>query len=397
MASIINNTFGQETHPRLDKNDTANIPYPCNGYKSLCQKRYDQVSSLCTHNSFAYKKISPLSNQDLDFSAQLESGVRAFMLDLHKPALTQVENFIDGLGKEIFGEKREYGASDQAENNTSGRNAIHLCHANCVLLDMGRLYTHLETFKKFLDDNPREIITFIIENFDDFPATRIEKDFQRSGLDKYVFTPKSEAQNQDGTYSWDTLESMINADKRLVVFTDKGADTKSVKWLLPEWEYVTETPFKNIINKTELSCDADRPADHGMHPLYVLNHFSYKESKILNVDFSVPQPKEEVEKSKFNDIESFRKHISVCKQKWGDATIPNYLAVDWFEVGDGLQAVAEINGVSDEERIHPGHGKYGEADSSGVSIGAHNQMYQMCSIYTVIYLILYFLVALKFI
>ena len=56
----------------------------CNGSADLCERRYNQVSYLTSHNAMASSDRGYLgADQDPDITGQLDNGVRALMLDLH--------------------------------------------------------------------------------------------------------------------------------------------------------------------------------------------------------------------------------------------------------------------------------------------------------------------------
>ena len=56
----------------------------CNGYESLCAKKYNEVAYLTTHNAYSsFEDGFYLLNQNLNISSQLSQGVRAFMLDVY--------------------------------------------------------------------------------------------------------------------------------------------------------------------------------------------------------------------------------------------------------------------------------------------------------------------------
>ena len=57
----------------------------CNGSNDLCNKRYDEIAYLTTHNAFnsAAEGFSVLPNQTQSVSAQLNAGVRGLMLDVY--------------------------------------------------------------------------------------------------------------------------------------------------------------------------------------------------------------------------------------------------------------------------------------------------------------------------
>ena len=56
----------------------------CNGFDDLCDKRYNEVAYLTTHNSFNSSQDSFLfPNHNTNIKAQLNFGVRAFMIDVY--------------------------------------------------------------------------------------------------------------------------------------------------------------------------------------------------------------------------------------------------------------------------------------------------------------------------
>ena len=56
----------------------------CNGYESLCFKKYNEVAYLTTHNAYSsFEDGFYLPNQNLNITSQLNQGVRAFMLDVY--------------------------------------------------------------------------------------------------------------------------------------------------------------------------------------------------------------------------------------------------------------------------------------------------------------------------
>ncbi|KAJ2695268.1 hypothetical protein H4R19_005851, partial [Coemansia spiralis] len=55
----------------------------CNGYSELCGRKFSDVAYATTHNSYAVGD-NIAANQNKNIRQQLDSGVRGFMLDLHK-------------------------------------------------------------------------------------------------------------------------------------------------------------------------------------------------------------------------------------------------------------------------------------------------------------------------
>ena len=63
---------------------TSNVFSQCNGSIDSCNKRYDEVAYLTTHNAFNSRQDSFLfPNHNTNIEAQLNSGVRALMIDVY--------------------------------------------------------------------------------------------------------------------------------------------------------------------------------------------------------------------------------------------------------------------------------------------------------------------------
>ncbi|KAJ2032607.1 hypothetical protein IW146_005084 [Coemansia sp. RSA 922] len=270
----------------------------CNGYAELCNRTFDKVAFPTTHNSYAYGD-NLAANQNVDIQTQLNAGIRGFMLDLHP-------------------------------NNgaTVATSDPYLCHASCVLLSDGPLVNELKRFKSFLDGNANEVITIFIENDGPFTAAQMSKAFTTAGLDSYVYQPKST------TAAWPTLKSMISQNKRLVVFTDAGADA-SVPWILYDKDYVVQTPFSVAVGTT-FGCTPLTT----VRPLWVMNHFVYKNFSFGGSNVEVPALDSA---ATVNTRQSIVAQANVCG---GTGVFPNFVTVDFYDVGGLFQAVADINNVT---------------------------------------------------
>ncbi|KAJ1643870.1 hypothetical protein J3B02_003621 [Coemansia erecta] len=298
---------------------------PCNGHASLCSKRYNEVSYACTHNSYSYPPPNAIEvlNQEHSIQQQLTDGIRAFMLDLVRPEL-----------------------EPNPKTPTEDIEAVHLCHASCILIDKGTLETTLKIFKDFMDKNPHEVITFIIENFSEFSVDQVEPSFKASGIDKYAYIPEFQPNTKKSGYKWPTLKQMIDKDKRLMVFMDDKADVSKVPYILPEWEYVIETPFENISPVKQFPCSQDRPRDGKPRDLLVMNHFAYNRANILGKNIDTPLTASQINKHGYNAAESLQQQVDTCNAVWG-SRVPNFITVDYYNVGkdDIFGIVNKINGV----------------------------------------------------
>ncbi|KAJ2361019.1 hypothetical protein H4S01_005456 [Coemansia sp. RSA 2610] len=271
-------------------------PSTCNGYAELCDKGYDRVAYATTHNSYATGD-NIAANQNKNIRQQLDDGVRGFMLDLYK-------------------------------QDSDPMNEPYLCHTSCLLLNDGPLVDTLKDFKTFLDANKNEVVTIYIENAQPFSATDMAQPFKDAGLDSYAFAPNST------DAAWPSLSQMISVNKRLVVFTDRNADA-AVPWILLEGSYAVQTPY-TVASGASFGCTPNTQ----VRPLWVMNHFVYTNYTVFNFNFERPAP---------NSAASVNTRASIVGQanQCGSAGyFPNFVTVDYYDVGDIFKAVADINGVT---------------------------------------------------
>ncbi|KAJ3093027.1 hypothetical protein HK102_012236 [Quaeritorhiza haematococci] len=290
---------------------------PCNGWVELCSKPYNAVLFPMTHNSFAVGPSTPpppaaSQNQDWTVARQLLDGVRAFEWDLHSKAGT-----------------------------------IHLCHGPCdepFRLDAGPLSNYINVLKTFMEQNPREVITIMLENADKFDAPTIAQNF--ADVLPFVYTPQGA--------QWPTLGELIEQNKRLVIFTDNGVNLETHPWLLPALEYVTSSSFQ-VFTPTGFECDAFYPGPP-RKALTRLNHFlnTRLSDTIYFADFNSANVT--------NSRESLQAHINSCK---GQNVFVNFLAVDFGATGDLLQVVASENGVQLASKAPTVGGSSGGSSTTG--------------------------------
>ncbi|KAJ1955161.1 hypothetical protein EC988_002038 [Linderina pennispora] len=197
-----------------------------------------------------------------------------------------------------------------------------------MLLNDGPMVDELKNFKTFMDANPNEVITIFIENDDNFSANQIGAQFTSAGLDSMAYAPSNST-------AWPTLESMISSNKRLVVFTDVRTDTTAVPWLLYDKDYVVQTSFEVPVN-TQFTCAPNTV----VRPLWVMNHFVYANYTFGTTQVQRPDPSSA---SSVNTESSILDQANLCQ---GADHFPNYVTMDFYDVGDVFKAVASINKVS---------------------------------------------------
>ncbi|KAJ2796402.1 hypothetical protein H4R20_005541 [Coemansia guatemalensis] len=317
----------------------------CNGHVELCGRAYNDVSFACTHNSYSYPPPSglPVLNQEKTISEQLSDGVRAFMLDVVKSAEAEASSSVIGG---VLNTVKSWFTNDATETKNSPLEAVHLCHESCALIDKGKLVDTLKIIREFMDANPREVITLIIENVSGFVPKDLSPSFEESGIDKYAFKPDFEPIEKHSGYSWPTLSTMIDKNQRLVVFIDDKADTNEVSYILPEWEYVIEIPYANVNPVEKFPCNQDRPRDSIPRDLIVMNHFAYNRLTVGKENIDMPLTTKQIEKHGYNSLDSLNTHWETCKDIW-DKRFINFITLDYYDVGgDALfKFVDQVNGV----------------------------------------------------
>lgn len=160
------------------------------------ERAYDQTAWLGTHNSYANAAEGFLySQQTFSIARQLEGGVRVLNLDIH----------VDG-GK------------------------IYLCHGNCKIplmtqspSDRKLLSSALNDVKKFLDANPKEIVTVVLESYVGDGA-KLRSAVNDAGLGDLLYDPRTSSIPQYGR-AWPRLNDMIKNNKRLVIFSQRTEDS----------------------------------------------------------------------------------------------------------------------------------------------------------------------------
>ena len=261
--------------------DDAGVNH-CNGSPALCGRAYDDVVYATTHNAMSTEEEGWFpANQGPALGTQLRDGVRAFMLD----------TYLEG-GQTL------------------------LCHGTC-LLGSRPFVEALVELRTFLERNRGEVITLILEAHIDEPTTAAA--FEEAGLLPLLHS-------QPLGRRWPTLEEMIGSGRRMVVFTESPEVT--LPWHHYAYAYVWDTPFSNMTPE-DLGCELGR--GDMSNSLFVVNHFLT--APVARRSFA----------EQINPAAFMRPYLERCQAETGQR--PNFVAVDFYEVGDLLLVVRELNGV----------------------------------------------------
>lgn len=128
------------------------------------------------------------------------------------------------------------------------------CHTTCKLLNAGPWYTSLETLVAWLQDNPYDVVTWLIVNSDFVNVEKYVPAIEKSGIRDYLYEPQYVPQHRD---QWPTLAEMILTNKRVVMFMDYNANQTAVPYILDEFTHIWETPFSPTDDN--FPCTQQRP------------------------------------------------------------------------------------------------------------------------------------------
>jgi hypothetical protein len=279
----------------------------CNGSRSLCDRRLDQVVLPSTHNSMSAGSLGfQLPNQQVGIPDQLRLGVRGFLIDTY------------------YGVRRPDGSVVNATADSPGRR-LYLCHVTCTL-GATKLISALRSVRDFLRAHPREVLVFV--NEDHVSARDFAKVVKRSGLGRYVY------RGEPGP-RWPKLRRMIDRRRQVLLLAE--SNVQGVRWYHPAYQGILqETPYSwatvaQLTDPAQLtaSCRPNRGGTTGS--LFLLNHWS------------PPFPASDATAIQVNAKDAIVRRAKACRAARG--TIPNIVAVDRFQTGGLFAAVRKLNRV----------------------------------------------------
>ncbi|KAL1606161.1 hypothetical protein SLS60_003562 [Paraconiothyrium brasiliense] len=301
--------------PFLSSSTSAQSTTACNNSPSLCSRAYNNMTHLGAHDSpFVRDKSTSFStsgNQYYNSTIQLDAGVRLLSAQVHK------------------------------NSSATGEDEWHLCHSSCDLLDMGSLTSWLKEIKTWMDSHKNDVVTVLIVNSDDATASDLGAQFASSGIDDYAYTPASTSVPK----TWPTLESLISKGTRLMTFVASLKETSTqYPYLMDEFTYIFENDFENE-SPTNYTCTPNRPTGLTTSStggrMFLMNHFLYSTQL-----FGIQQPNSTYVNvtNAETGLGSLGTRLDNCTSVYGEA--PNFVLVDFFNVGPAIQSVDKINGVT---------------------------------------------------
>lgn len=311
----------------------------CNGAASLCTKRFDEVAYATTHNSYnnnlaGYK----YANQYETVLTQLNDGIRGFMMDFHV--------------------------------GISGGSVV-LCHGGYTFGvfcpgGMEDAANMLRSMRVWLEAHPNEVITFIIELGPGGKSRPTQAQvealflgtgagFREDGVRDMLYDPTQPLKAKDkepgispmsqGGATWPTLGEMIDANKRVVVLSSLPnlvSHSASEPWHLNMWRHTRYSPWSHksrkasgiSVQEDSVTCGdacSSSTVYHADGKLHILNHY------ITN-----PTSAQYAKMMNFEEVLATRaKHWKATHGR-----MPNFIAVDYYEIGNIFQVVDSLNGLT---------------------------------------------------
>lgn len=257
----------------------------CNGQFEVCNKTYDQVAYLTTHNSFNTGSESFIfPNQNFGIADQLNEGVRAFMLDIYDFWGTTV----------VYHGSWSLGYQDIQD-------------------DLGEIRT-------FLDNNPNEVITLILECY--VSSATIESELTAAGLFGYLYA-------KPNGQSWPTIQEMIDDNQRLVVFSDENDAGPNQEWYHYMWDHMVETHY-SVSTPQDFTDNYNR--GDSINDLFIFNHF------VTDATVGVGS---ESDAQIVNEYSFLMNRIS--NHYDNHSKFPNFVTLDFYDQGQGLDVVNDLN------------------------------------------------------
>ncbi|MFO0659706.1 MAG: hypothetical protein U0165_07740 [Polyangiaceae bacterium] len=275
-------------------------PRACLGATHLCDRTLPEITLAATHNAFSYADggdvVYLYPNQDLPIPDQLAYGIRALGI---RPC--------------------PYFGSEKSE-----KGKVYVTHNSSLKGALGEepLLGILQNVKKFLDDNPNEVVEFLAEST--VTPAEIANVFEQAGLTSYLY-------EHDAKKGWPTIGEMIDSGKRIVFFND-SQDADRPAWQLYMWDFIVDTDY-NITDESQFKCEYYR--GNASNPLYFLNQFIYKD---LGNDIFVP---DKINAQTANDPTKALARAKKCQTE--KSRQPNFIYVDWFGQGNVKQVVDALN------------------------------------------------------
>ncbi len=263
----------------------------CNGRAELCGRTYDTVTFPSTHNSHANTTEGYTINasQSQTITQQLAAGVRGLELDFW-----------------------EYNGE------------IALCHGVCLIANKPAVEGLLEV-KTFLDAHPEEVVTIYLDSF--VTADQAGSVFEAAGLLDSAH-PESDYLYAHPGGDWPTLGELIDSGERLLVFSNDDEEATH-PWYMFKFRHGFDTTW-DTYQLSDFTCEID-----GGSPSNALFWLNHRLQTLVGGGTTALA-------AQANTNPFLLDKAQECAALYGKT--PNFVHVDYYEVGDLFDTVDALNG-----------------------------------------------------
>lgn len=304
----------------------------CNGHVELCDRRFDDVAFPATHNAMSAADQPGwfLAEQPTTMVGSLDDGIRVFLIDTWYGQRTESGGVITAQ-QSLARAQRELtsGKADEITpamqrtidrlrgQPTAGPVEVYMCHTLCEL-GATQLESQLVGLRDWMQAHPREVVTVFIQDATT-PADTAAV-FERAGLADMAYVHKA------GT-PWPTLGEMVDSGKRLLVLMENDGGGAQYPYLHQGFDVVQDTGY-TYASVDDFDCAPNRGSKDA--DLFLVNHWLASFTALVS------------NAQKANAKAVLGDRVKTCQDERG--MIPNFVAVNWYDQGDLLQVVDELNG-----------------------------------------------------
>ncbi len=317
----------------------------CNGYPVLCDRRLDEVVFAGTHNSMSAADSHGwlIANQDHDINQQLNDGIRLFKISTHYATAdadggVHTDIAAEGTNLNRVAKKLDPSARLALQRlsvrlgagSLRGRKRdIWLCHTLCEL-GATRMVDFLGAIRTFLKRRPNNVMILFDEDYVS------ERDLRDAFVRAKLFN-RLAVLNRNQPLP--TLAELIKSRHNVLVFAQKET-SGHYPWNHDAFQGWIQDTLLGVTKPAEFSCAYSR-TDRGKlaeargaaaSPLLMMNNWA---------DIFPPRPRPNVPLQQ----RAFILHRArQCIAERG--RIPNLILTDYYNRGDVIGAVDQLNGVS---------------------------------------------------
>ncbi|KAL3809381.1 hypothetical protein ACHAXA_007457 [Cyclostephanos tholiformis] len=279
----------QGTGATLDLKAANSCEGCCNGLASNCNLRVNEVMFGMVHNAMSSRDdLFAAYNNIENLEKALVAGYRGLMLD---------SCICDGsIGEEV---------------------------ANFMKGDEDKVLGNIKTF---LEVNSNEVLMIEFEVIDG-SLDKLHSAIDESGLDQLVYRRASSG-NATEYYEWPTLQSLIDANTRLIIFAHGDGMESCASGGCPEGFFYTYDHFEQTF-WNDATCDVQGTDFDSNIDFFLMNHWMNEPETDLPFEGNADE---------FNSFNSLLDRFKLCTKR-----TPNIVAIDFWSIGNVLDFVNEMN------------------------------------------------------